>query len=536
MDIMKRLQGLETADLIGQLLCYDIYDKDDPAEVEKILKKIRPGGIFLTRTTREKVKLYTDMANKYTKLPVIVAADIECGPGAVVKGEGLLPHPMAWGAADDPVLLNRAARAVGHICRDIGVHWTFSPIVDMNYNFRCSESNIRSISDDPDQVIRQARAYMDGLQEDGRMVCCCKHFPGQGVDERNSHFLTAVNTLSREEWMATYGRVYRTFIEAGVPSIMIGHIALPAYQQDEDDGNGPLPAVLSRALMTDLLKGELGFQGCVVSDAMSMIGVAARVDDLRTVGLQFIQAGGDMILFPEPSDHEVLTEAYLDGRLSKERLMDAVCRVVAMKEQARLFADGPQPTVEPVPRAEFEHLAQAVADKSIKILRNRAGVLPLQLEPGARLLMVNVLEPPHHAAPSGHEFDAMKEELERCGYAVDVLTNPKHHELSAIMDGYAAVLANCKMGPMDYHGGTMRYGWTNVMTFWRGYILHHPRFIFTSFGDPYKLYDMPYLKTYINAFSFSDASQRAAARVVLGLLEAQGKNPVQFDGFFDREV
>ena len=301
--IEEILKSLSMEDMVGQLLCYDISPKDDPCEVEKVLSEIKPGGLFLTDMTAEQIRAYTDMANKYTKVPVIIASDVEHGPEIVVKGTGELPLPMAWGACNDEKLLKRAGEETAKICRKNGVHWTFAPVVDLNKNFRCPECNIRAVSDSPEAVVRIAGAYLEGIEKNGLMVAGCKHFPGQGMDERNSHFCTTENPLSKEEWMATYGYVYKEMIQKGAASIMIGHGALPAFEKDNDFLLGPPPAILSKSLMTDLLKGELGFDGCLVSDAMSMVGATAR-SALDKLAVRFINAGGDVVLFPEPSDFQ----------------------------------------------------------------------------------------------------------------------------------------------------------------------------------------------------------------------------------------
>ena len=536
MGIEERLNELTIEELIGQTFCYDIYDKDDPIEVEKIIAKLRPGGLFVSDMTAEKIKMYTDMANKYTKIPVIVAGDVENGPGAVIKGSSEIPYQMAWGACDDTALLKRAGRATAKICRKNGVHWTFSPIVDINYNFRSPESNIRSVSDDPKQVVKITKAFLEGVQENGYMMTACKHFPGQGIDERNSHFCTTTNPMTREEWMNTYGWVYKQMIEAGTPSIMVGHGALPCYEEDIDAFFGAPPAVLSKSLMTDLLKGRLGFQGCLVSDAMSMIGVAARVSKTDCIGLKFLQAGGDMILFPEPTDFEQILQAVKDGTLLLDRLKDAVMRVLKLKEKARLFEEQALLLKEIDSVEDFESIAQEIADKSIKIVRDYEGIIPVKLKPGAKILMLNMIEAHFHRPPDGTEFKAMREAFEERGYVVDEIFTAKHKQVQAIMNDYDMICLNCNMSPENYHGATLRVGWNNIMVLWRGYVLQHPRCIFTSFGDPYKLFDMPYLKTYINAFSGVVASQRAVVKILLGEIQPKAKNPVQLEGFFEREV
>lgn len=534
--IEKILKTLTLEDMVGQLLCYDISPNDDPSEVEKVLAKIKPGGLFLANMTAEQIRAYTDMANKYTKVPVIIASDVEHGPEIVVKGTGELPLPMAWGACNDEALIACAGEETAKVCRKNGVHWTFAPVVDLNMNFRCPECNIRAVSDDPDAVIRIAGAYLQGIEKNGLMVAGCKHFPGQGTDERNSHFCTTENRLSKEEWMDTYGYVYKEMIKKGAASIMIGHGALPAYEAEIDPLFGAPPAILSKSLMTELLKGELGFDGCLVSDAMSMVGATAR-SSLEKLAVRFINAGGDMVLFPEPTDFARIHEAVLNGEISKERLQDAVKRVLKMKFRARLF-ENQQAIAESIEIREGElgRIAQEIADKSIKIVRDTEGLLPVSLKKGSRILFLNMLEPYFHKAPTGHEFDVLKAEFEKEGHTVDVLTTAKHKDVANILELYDLVLLNCKISSRDYHGATLRVGWNNIMVFWRGYVLQHPKFVFVSFGDPYKLFDFPYLKEYVNAFSFTAETQKAVAKVIMGKMKAEGKNPVDFPPYFTREI
>ena len=130
----------------------------------------------------------------------------------------------------------------------------------------------------------------------------------------------------------------------------------------------------------------------------------------------------------------------------------------------------------------------------------------------------------------------MREALEERGFEVDEIYGAKHSQVRECIDKYDMVLLNCKISSLDYHGATLRVGWDNIMVLWRGYALRHDKLIFTSFGDPYKLYDMPYLKTYINAHSNTPESQRAVVKLILGEIECVAKNPVDFPPYFRREV
>lgn len=538
MDYNSIIDSLSLEDLVGQVLCYDIYPKNTPEEIEEVFKKIRPGGIFLTGMNKELIAKYTEIANKYTKIPVIISSDIENGPETAIVNSGMLPHPMAWGATDDTSLIKQAGEISAQICRKNGVHWTFAPVVDCNYNFQNTAGNIRCISDSPDHVIKIASAFVDGVQNNGYMAATAKHFPGNGIDERNAHFVTTINPMSQEEWLNSYGKIYSSMIKNGVMSIMIGHDALPCFEDPNeiDPVLGPPPAVLSYNLMTKLLKEKLGFEGCVISDAMSMIGVASRVKNLNEVAVKFIKSGGDMVLFPEPEDFDNILNAVKSGEISIERLKDAVKRVLKLKNFVKLFDNQEEIANNIQTISTVDEIGQNIADKSVKVVRDLDGLIPAKLEKGSKILLANIVEPYYHAKPSEHEFDALKNELEKYGMIVDVVTNINHRKAQEIMYNYDLLLVNCNFSSQTYHGASMRVGWNNIHVFWRGYILQHPKLIFISFGDPYKLYDFPYLKTYINAFSHSEMSQRAVAKLVLGKINCVAKNPVSFKNFFEREV
>ncbi len=164
--IERLLSEMSDEDLCGQLINYNIPGSMPLEEVEKMFKETRPGGVFFGgNTTPERIREVTALANKYTKVPVIVAADIEYGPGCCIKDAPYIPFPMSWGAADDEALVERAGELTGEICRKAGVHWSFAPLVDINYNKDNPVVNVRAISDSPKQVAKMAGAYVRGMQK-----------------------------------------------------------------------------------------------------------------------------------------------------------------------------------------------------------------------------------------------------------------------------------------------------------------------------------------------------------------------------------
>ncbi len=534
------INKLTDEELCGQVLCLDISTfKCDDEKIKRFIDDNKPGGLFIHNMPVEKVKEYAAYANSVCKYPVLVAADTENGPGSVFSDIVELPHPMAWGACDDESLIERAGELTAQIMRRRGVNFTLAPVADINVNPDNPVVNIRAISDSPRTVAKLASAYVRGLQKDGLMAATAKHYPGDGVDDRNQHFCTTVNTLSKEEWDRSFGVVYKSVIDAGVASIMAAHISLPAYEGCSNRYDAP-PSIFSKKLMGDLLRGELGFDGCIISDAMSMIG-ACSVCPLDQIAPRYLAAGGDMVLFPEARDREYLLKALANGELSRERLLDAVRRIIELKKKVRLFENEADVLANTEEGAEEEicTLATEMAERSIKIVRDKNNILPLKnLKKGDKILMINwYLEPKGRREEENTQLKIMEEELRARGFEVDVYHRINHKQIKEILPNYAAVFVNSRISSRDYYEVTLRVGHLDGITvFWRGYLLEHPRLIFVSYGDPYKLYEVPYVKAYVNAFSASESSQRAVVKLVLGEIEHRAKNPVALKDFFDREV
>ncbi len=540
--VEKKLEEMSLEDLIGQLMSLAVDTRMPLDEFEKMVKKTRPGGIFFNQnSTKEIIDKYTEIVNKYTKAPVIVSGDVENGPGCVIKDETYLPRPMAWGACDDEKLIERAGKATGEICRSNGIHWAYAPLVDINYNKDNPVTNVRAVSDKPEQVAKIAGAYVRGIQENGMMMAACKHFPGDGTDDRNQHFCTTVNPLSKEEWMNTYGYVYKEMFKAGTASVMVAHIALPWIGEVVDPVLGEKPATLSYKIITELLKGELGFKGCVVSDAMSMVGTSVMCPPDK-LSITFIKSGGDMLLFPEPEDYDYLLDAVKSGELPLERVKDAVKRILGLKMQARLFEDQKKLLSEIKISENLRELSDEIAEKSITVIRNTQNLIPLNIKKGGKFLLINLQRNRDDMREAAYMADikVLTEELEKRGYIADTLEgrghSMNHYKVKEIKDNYDCILINCRIDSFNYLGGTLRINWDNIMTFWRGVAVDHPCVIFTSFGDPYKLYELPFLRTYINAYGAAQESMRALVKVILGEIPATGKSPVELKGFFEREV
>lgn len=538
-EIEKIIEGMSLDELCGQVINYNLNAPPFPiGELDKVCAETHPGSIYLNhgsaarlggKTEEEYNRAFCDIVNRNVKVPVIVTSD---GGTTTLKGS---IDQMAWGAIDSPELIREFGVEMSKNLRSTHVHVLLGPVVDINFNMNNPITATRSMSDSPEHVIKTAGAYVEGLVEDDRLIACCKHFPGDGCDDRNQHFCTTVNDRGRQEWLDTYGKVYKEMFKRGAKSVMCAHISLPSWQPDDecDPVLGYLPGSLSKSIMTDLLKGELGFDGCIISDAMDMVGAVA-VCPREELGIRYIKAGGDLMLFAHPEDFRYIRDAVKSGEIPMERIKDAVRRVLILKNSVGLLDRADNASFEITERVN--EIVEEASKRVFKVVRNHNSVLPLKLEAGDRILMITML-PERRDSRNKGVFAPMREELEKRGFRVDEKFTPfVHTELENVCEEYDCVLINAPHNPYYSNAGNMRLGSEHMGPFWDGLGLKHPKLVYASFGNPYQLYELPFLKTYINAFSSNPSVQKNYVSLLLGELEPMGKNPVELKGFFEREV
>lgn len=522
-DIEKRIEAMSDEELVGVILSWQMKREITEEEWVDFVEKNKVSSFFANGLPEEKRDMMLRVVREHTKEPCLVTADVEGGPTFIEECRTRVPHMMTYGATDDEALVYEIGKYTARLMRSKGVKLTLSPVIDINHNFLNPLVNTRAAGDNPDTVIKIAGAYGRGLRSEGRVCTALKHFPGDGVDGRNQHFLTSVNSLSEKEWWDSFGRVYKAAIADGAEAIMAAHIALPFFDGEKDAVGEYRPATLSKRLMTDFLRKELGFEGCIISDAMSMIGVAAKCAN-EALAVEFLRAGGDLVLFPEINDHKHILNALRSGYLPRERLLDAVRHVMKLKDKLGLYeADVDLPTAaEDV--AHMNELLLRAARESITLVRNVDSVLPLNIKKGGRVLVIT-LDPAAKEA-TVDPLASFGNELEARGYEVIRMTNPGHYKFAEIIDQMDAVFILSTVNVSNCSGSSLRLGWNNMMTFWRGYVFKGQNLVFISFGDPYKLYDVPFIKTYVNAYHGNENSVKAAIEACFGEIDFMGKSPV----------
>ncbi len=512
--------ALRTEDKVAQLLIPTLGAYDYHREpVDAFLAERTLGGIFVGIADRDRHREEIAHLQARCSIPLVVASDLEAGAGHFVRGGVPFPEALAVAAADDAQLAYRLGTAAAREGRYAGIHWTFAPVVDVNVNPDNPIANTRSLGDDPGRVARLAEAIARGMQEHG-LAACAKHFPGDGVDDLDQHTVTSVNTLSRQEWHCISGLPFRKAIEAGVWSVMVGHIALPAWDNTQNACGAYRPASISHKLVTGLLRGELGFQGLIVTDDMNMGGVAGYAKrQERTVAC--IAAGCDMLLFPKlPDDYVTLVQAVRSGALPEACVDEAVRRILAFKARLNLHTGELfGPAVAAQEQQAFAEASRQIAAAAVVKVRDIHGTLPIQhLRSGAKVLTITL-------ASDFQDVPEVDRALRERGYHVVHAYNPDDLRLSDQTFAYDAVFVNFVF-KARWGVQSVRSVGTHNRIFIGGFYSDHPCVVFTSFGSPYHLRMFNTLPNYLNMHSSCLDSQRAAVQVWFGEAEACGTSPV----------
>jgi beta-N-acetylhexosaminidase len=340
------------------------------------------------------------------------------------------------------------------------------------------------------------------------------------VDDVDHHSATSVNTLSKAEWQRVSGYTFCQAIATGVWSIMVGHIALPAWDNATDVRGVYRPASINRILVTDLLRGELGFDGLIVTDDMNMGGVAGYTNR-RDRTIACIAAGCDMLLFPKlPEDYATLLEAVQTQTLPVTRLDEAVRRVLAFKARLQLPTGAlVGPAITAPERQTFEAASQQIAEGAMVLVRDVNRTLPVRrLRPGARVLTITL-------SSDYQEVPEVDEALKERGYEVHHAYNPDDFQFGERTFAFEAVFVNFVF-KAAWGVQSVRSVGTQNRIFIGGFYSDHPCVVFTSFGSPYHLRMFNGLPNYLNMHSSSPQSQRAAVQAWFGEVTARGTSPV----------
>ena len=544
------LASLDTEEKIGQMFC-PIGMNPDEDFLKGYVEEFKPGAILYRPMPSAQIRRVHEVMQGLSKVPMMFAANLESGGNGIAADGTYFSRPMGVAATGDDQQAYRLGAIAGKEAAAVGCNWAFAPICDLDLNFRNPIMNVRTFGSDRDRNIRLTKQQMAGLKEYG-VATAVKHFPGDGVDERDQHLLASVNSLSVEEYDQTYGKIWQEVVDAGTLSIMVGHILQPAYTKalnPEIEDKDIMPATLSPELLKGLLRGKMGFNGLIVTDATPMVGFNTPMSRRDAIPAS-INAGCDMILFNKDirEDYDFVRQAIADGRLSMERVDEAVTRVLAMKAAMGLPEKKEAGTLVPGEEAlsviscqEHRDQTKECADKAVTLVKDTQGLLPISPDKYKRIRLYFIED---HDAGGFKDGDSsihvIKDKLEAEGFEVS-LYDYANLDFREIFEGGIedikskfdlAVYVAC----LDTASNqcVRRIDWLHLMAADCPWFVNDVPALFISLANPYHLFDAPAIKTFINGYTPTEEVIDAVVDKIMGRSEFKGVSPVDpFCGVWD---
>lgn len=543
------LAGMSVEEKAGQLFCV-LFKEAKQEEFDYVYSILSPGACMYRVVPTARAVAASQTLQKRSRIPLLIAANLEKGGNGIVSEGTLVGSPLEIAATDDVAMAEKMAEACAREAEAVGANWAFAPIIDIDSNFRNPITNTRTFGSDPERVKRMGEAYVKTVQRLG-MAASIKHFPGDGQDERDQHLVTSINSMDCETWMETYGAAYQAGIDAGTLTVMAGHIMQPAWSRRlnpalKDDEI--MPGTLSSELLNGLLRGKLGFNGLICTDATTMAGFMLAMGRKRAVP-ETIARGCDMFLFARnlSEDYQFMLDGIREGIITPERLDEAVTRILATKAALGLHKGVPEISEEKaktiVGCAQHKAWARECADQAITLVKEQPGVLPLTPEKYKRILFYPI-EPA--AGGEGNykvkaACDQVKELLEAEGFEVDDFVPQPYGEgfttkYEEVVNNYDLILYVANLSTKS-NQTVVRIEWKQPMGADCGHYINDVPTVFVSLENPYHLLDFPRVKTYINCYSNNDNCIHELVEKLMGRSSFKGTNPVDpFCGKWDAHL
>ena len=462
----------------------------------------------------------------YGNLPALTAGDFSfTGLGGTFSELTTLPAPLAVGAADSEELAYALGGQLAKEMRLAGANWLFGPDVRIAHQFGTAMMTAFAPHDTA-RLTRLAKAYIKGFTDNGAAVAI-KHFPGgDRYDYRDPDVSPTVISNDREEWWREQGAILKELIDGGVPSVMVGHTAFPAVDDTVLEGHY-IPASVSKKIVTDLLKGELGFTGVAVTDVIASPALITCFATPAELLIALVNAGNDVISGAFPGAGDILERAVLDGVISEARIDDACARILAMKEKLGLFAEDTAPALSLCEvTKETRRVCGEIAKRAITLVRDTQGLLPVA---PARIKTATVVYFTHSDVVVP-QMERMKTEIEKRGIKVKIqhrVDEPQDMERVDMESDLIIYVVYVVPGFPKGHPGL--YGAECAgcqFTFSQG----QTKSIGISMGYPYIHYDLlGNAETFINTYGCSDELIDACVEVIFGEREAVGNSPTKIE-------
>ncbi len=568
----KLLAKMSVEEKVGQLIHVGINarfaNQDSPffKELQRQVVQNKIGGIIFFGAPIYETTHLANRMQENAKLPLLMSLDAETGIGMRFEDAINFPWAMAMAAAGDPELARRAGVITGREASAIGIRHVYAPVLDVNNNADNPVINVRSFGEDPMEVARFGIAFGEGIQSQ-RVIATAKHFPGHGDTAVDSHRGLPIIDHTRDSLDRTELVPFREAVKAGIASIMIAHIALPQIDPEEvrplanyaggdaEPGaeivtqKATIPATLSAKVQTGILRGEMGFRGLIVSDAMSMSGLTLYFTQ-EEAGVRAFLAGTDILEKPADPDAMIrgLIAAVKSGRIPTSRLDESVRRQLAWKYELGLFEERMTP-LDRIDRVvsgkDSQELADEIARKAITLVRNDDGLLPLKKD---RKIAVIGISNGFDGPATMQSFRSSFATMRRVAPGPPVVLRNSYFETAYLQENSSAeqfAAARKAISGADVVifalYGRVRSGARasvgipdNGAALLREVLASDKQVVGVSFGNPYLLNSFPSMKTYVVGYGDMSSLQLAAARSILGMQDITGKLPISLPGLHPR--
>lgn len=556
---MLKLEDLTLEEKIGQMFAgagHALFTNESGWRYRDLMHQVRDnkvGGLTWFVSNVRETAFLTQQLQNAARVPLLISADLEAGIGMRLIDTTYWPTAMAVAATGDPKFAEELGRITAREAKVLGINHIFAPVADVNVNPDNPVINARSYGEDPQEVSKFVAAFIRGVQGEG-VLATAKHFPGHGDTHVDSHRSLPVLDVDRARLERVELIPFRAAIEADVASVMIGHLAVPAIDptpagtrsvaeslhenpyatpEGELTQNGAVPATLSKVIIEDMLRGELGFKGLVVSDAFDMGGLVAHYEAGEAAVLGIL-AGEDQILKSPNIDRaiEAVKEAVQSGRIPQSRIDESVRRILDAKSRVS-FAVGTQEEVFRIlDSQQHRDKSDEIATRALTLLREEPGLMPIGKGKGVVILTVSDFD------EVGNPLPAFAREVNRRleNVAPVFLLDSRSQADEIVPFLHAARNAEVVLLALAVRArsGAGHISLPQVALDAIAQLPPQVKVAGISFGSPYVLRDLPAIQTYFAAYGIQPVMQQAAARALFGEVAITGRLPVTIPGMHAR--
>ncbi len=518
-SIMANLSEEQRIAQLFMVAAYSNKDNDHKEHISNLIKNYKIGGLMFLQGGPVRQANLTNYFQSLSKTPLMIALDAEWGPAMRLDSVMCFPWQMTLGAIQDDDLIYKMGEQIAKQCKLLGVNINFAPVADINSNPKNPIIGNRSFGESPQKVSKFSAAYMQGMQDNG-ILACAKHFPGHGDTDSDSHKTLPVIRHSKYRLNKTEIVPFRYLITKGLGSVMVAHLRIPAIDVTEN-----LASSLSKKVVTNLLKKELGFQGLVFTDALNMKGVS-QFFEAGELDVKALLAGNDILLMSEdvPIAIEKIKEAILEGKITQEEI-DNRCKKILMAKKwmglDRITPINTESLIDKINSSESELINRQLVENSLTLLQNYENLIPLQRLDTLKIAAITIGE------NSEHFTNMLSNYAPITHFSID--ENPSSEIQRELLDkliGFNLVIVSIHQSnksPWRTHKITR-----NTDLFLQTLAIQS-KVVVSVFANPYSINNFLFTNNFdgfIMAYQNSEIAQELAAQSIFGGIALNGRLPV----------